>query len=74
MTLSKRFTLSFAIVAFLASPVLFADDAAAPQAAAPTAFEALLQAVVDLFAPTPEGAVAEPGDENQAGPNIIFIG
>lgn len=75
MTHSKRFTLLFAIavLAFTAlvfTPAVYAGD----DVAAPSAFEVLLQTIADIFLPAAETPSAEPGEESNAGPNIIFIG
>lgn len=71
MSYFQRFTLICSVVALTFAPAALAGDGASH----PSAFEAVLDAILEIFVPDAEPMVPEiPEDAPHAGPNIIFIG
>lgn len=72
MSYFQRFVLICSVAALTFAPAALAGDGGASE---PSALEAVLDAILDIFVPTVETAVPEvPEDAPNAGPNIIFIG
>jgi hypothetical protein len=65
----KRYAICLSMVAMTWSPAVFADSASEP-----SALDNLIDAIVAIFGPDPLGVSGQTGDEQEAGPNIPFIG
>lgn len=69
MSYYQRFILVSSVIALSLAPAALAGD----EVSEPSVFDATLDAILDIFIPDVDTVVPEV-PENQAGPNIVFIG